>query len=991
MLSVTSIFGKRKKGNPWHFFKKVINNHLHKHKVMIYRTLRGLHFFLSFFIFYSVSLPISADTDSFKSDSIKAYQAYSSGIQLYYQGEYQFALDSFNFSLKLKQELFGINDRRLTTNYNAIGIAFKSLGKLNEGIDAFQTSIEIIKSTYGEQNVRLGTPYTNLGNIYRQKGNFADALRYHQQALINFSQNPDRYYDQIEQVKYNIAENLNFIGQYQESLDFIQNNINKAPDDLIWKYQNLLGNVYEELKKFSLAKENYYKSIASLISFYGDDKYFELGYNYVNFAQFLMLREEFELAQDYITKAKPIILEIFGEKGIDPAELYATLGDLFASKTFDSSSLQLFRQKKKENLLSALAQYQKALIALTDNFEDMDINTNPAIEYCTFEAQCLRILQKKAETFYKLSELSIDTKEQRLDYLLNSLNTTTIASDLLNTVRTEIVNEESKILLSELQNTTFINTVAIAYDLFKITGDKKYLDIAFINAERNKAASLMDNLTDQNAREVSLIPDSILVKEENINLQISFINDELFNEVQYGENDPEKVENFKAQLFLLEQEKADLTRFMETNYEEYFQMKYANNKISIGEIQEKLHADEIILEYVFDINETKNTNNLYIFILSKEDSELLKFNIEEQNLSDIQTLHDFLSDPNYISITNQKFSNYLSSAYKLYCLLIKPVEDRISERTITVIPDGILSYIPFDALLYENVEDARINFRNLPYLIKRHTFNYAYSSNLYVNSFKKESSTKKLLAFAPSYKSDIVTKDEDFNKLSPLSGVKEEVNLIANHIRTDAFLDSSATESNFMKNYGNYDILHLSMHTLLNDSLPMFSKLAFMPSTGSSPENDGWLTTQEIYNLNLNSRLAVLSACNTGSGTLRKGEGVISLARGFIYAGCPSIIMTLWEVEDRSGASILEEFYHLLSNGKKKHQALRQAKLKHIENADPLKAHPHYWLGYVSIGNTDAMYTSNDVYFFLAILVIIIAVVLDQILRNKKARKNRAS
>ena len=954
---------------------------------MIYNTLRSFNFFLTFVILYSISLPLSAQVDSFKLDSIKAYKVYSSGYRLYFKGEYQIALDSFYLSLQLKQELFGTNDIRLTTNYNAIGIAYKSLGKLNEGIDALQTSIEIIKSTHGERDVRLGTPYTNLGNIYRQKGNFADALRYHQQALINYSQNPARYFDQIQQVTYNVCENLFFTNQHSEALELLFKNLNNGNADLRWKYFNIAGNIYRDLNNFDLAQDYFLKSIEVLTALKGKD-YYEAGYSYINFAQFLVLREEFDLAEEYINKAKPIIQEIFGEKGIDPAELYATLGDLFTSKTFDSSSLQNFRTKKKENLLAALSQYQKALIALTENFDDANINTNPDVEHCTFEAQCLRILQKKTETFYKLAEISLDNKEQRLDYLSNSLNATIIASDLLNTVRTEIVNEESKILLSEIQNTTFLNTIAISYDLLKLTGDKKYLDIAFINAERNKAASLMDNLTDQNAREVSLIPDSILVKEENINLQISFINDELFNEVQYGENKPEKVENFKAQLFLLEQEKADLTRFMETNYEEYYQMKYANNKISTNEIQEKLHKDEIILEYVFDINESKNRSNLYVFLLSVDNLELLKFNVAQQDLSDIQILHDFLSDPNYISITNEKFSNYLSSSYNLYRLLIKPVEDKISERTITVIPDGILSYIPFDALLYENIKDTRINFRNLPYLIKRHTFNYAYSSNLYVNSFKKATSSKKLLAFAPSYKSNIVTNDEDFKKLSPLSGVKEEVNSIASHIKTDAFIDSSATEGNFMKNYENYDILHLSMHTLLNDSLPMFSKLAFMPSSGSSPENDGWLTTQEIYNLNLNSRLAVLSACNTGSGTLRKGEGVISLARGFIYAGCPSIIMTLWEVEDRSGASILEEFYHLLSNGKKKHQALRQAKLKHIENADPLKAHPHYWLGYVSIGNSDAMYTSNDVYFFLAILVIIIAVLLDQIFRNKKARKN---
>ncbi|VAW20303.1 hypothetical protein MNBD_BACTEROID01-1187, partial [hydrothermal vent metagenome] len=106
------------------------------------------------------------------------------------------------------------------------------------------------------------------------------------------------------------------------------------------------------------------------------------------------------------------------------------------------------------------------------------------------------------------------------------------------------------------------------------------------------------------------------------------------------------------------------------------------------------------------------------------------------------------------------------------------------------------------------------------------------------------------------------------------------------------------------------------------------------------------------------------------------------------YAGCPSVIMTLWEIEDRSGAPIMDEFYRILSNGKKKPVALRMAKLKHLENADPLKAHPHFWLGYVTIGNTDAMYTSNDMYFFLIIVVIFIAVVIDQIIRHKKTRRD---
>lgn len=90
--------------------------------------------------------------------------------------------------------------------------------------------------------------------------------------------------------------------------------------------------------------------------------------------------------------------------------------------------------------------------------------------------------------------------------------------------------------------------------------------------------------------------------------------------------------------------------------------------------------------------------------------------------------------------------------------------------------------------------------------------------------------------------------------------------------------------------------------------MPAFSRFAFTQNEETEINNDGWLNTADIYNLELNARLTVLSACNTGSGNLRKGEGVMSLARGFLYAGCPSIIMSLWEVEDNAGTEIMHSF-----------------------------------------------------------------------------------
>jgi hypothetical protein len=112
------------------------------------------------------------------------------------------------------------------------------------------------------------------------------------------------------------------------------------------------------------------------------------------------------------------------------------------------------------------------------------------------------------------------------------------------------------------------------------------------------------------------------------------------------------------------------------------------------------------------------------------------------------------------------------------------------------------------------------------------------------------------------------------------------------------------------------------------------------------------------------------------------------MARGFIYAGCPSIVMTLWQVEDKSGVQIMEDFYSYLSKGKRKDVALRMAKLNHLNRADQLTAHPHFWLGYVNIGNPEPLYTSKDIYFVIFLFVIALLVFADWYIR-KRPRKSR--
>lgn len=169
----------------------------------------------------------------------------------------------------------------------------------------------------------------------------------------------------------------------------------------------------------------------------------------------------------------------------------------------------------------------------------------------------------------------------------------------------------------------------------------------------------------------------------------------------------------------------------------------------------------------------------------------------------------------------------------------------------------------------------------------------------------------------------------------------------------------------------------------------MLSKLVFYQDNDTV--EDGMLNTYELFSMDLNAGLAVLSACNTGSGKLLKGEGVMNLARGFIFAGVPGIVMTMWSVDDESSARIVQKFYEYLQDGMPKDEALRQAKLDLLAEGDPLRSHPFYWAAYVNIGDNSPMkFRSAAVtYSLYALPVILILAVTFFLVRKRKVKKQQ--
>jgi CHAT domain-containing protein len=230
--------------------------------------------------------------------------------------------------------------------------------------------------------------------------------------------------------------------------------------------------------------------------------------------------------------------------------------------------------------------------------------------------------------------------------------------------------------------------------------------------------------------------------------------------------------------------------------------------------------------------------------------------------------------------------------------------------------------LPFEIFLTVTPSQNLTDYKELPYLIRDYTISYNYSATLWkenVNA-KNKNNNGKLLACASDYTpvdSVQLFNLRDFNQanlrthLKPLPAAKEEITALSDLFQGEFLSGNATTESYFKANANKYSILHLAMHGILNNSLPILSSLAFTENLDTVEDN--YLQAYEISHLHLNADLVVLSACETGYGQFKQGEGVMSLARSFMYAGVPSLVVSLWQVNDHSTAIIMQYFYNYLS------------------------------------------------------------------------------
>ncbi len=864
-------------------------------------------------------------------------------------------------SLKIKERLSPEKNKNLTNVYLNLGRLQSAIGKLDDALINYNKAEINLLNEYGTDNENLIPIYLNKGGLYIMTNQHEKALAYHEKAL----ELADKYYTDEDRTISQIYGNLGVInkdlGNFTKAIDWSQKAlpINTDPGGKVTILRTM-ASCYQKLGETETAQHYFELAINTIRS--NKDDIPTIGFCYLDYGIFNDEIGNFETARVYLDKAIEIIRNDYGETSNVYANSLTILGNHF--------DLQ-------GKYRIALGYYQKSLIIYSKDFNDTDYYSNPHESQLIINENVNNILYNKAKSFYSLYNLI--SKDER--DLLMSYRTSKLAINELEKIRTGFTREKSKLLITKNSKQLFDLALQASLKLAEKTNDTRYINEAFAISEKGKSAVLSSAIKESKALSFGGIPENVLAKENELKNDIAIYSNLIYAENLKQNKNEENLSLWREEL--LEQNRAydSLISLFELKYPKYFQLKYNNSPIDIPSLQSNLSDAEILIEY--DFLDTV----LVIFTVTNNDIKYTKTNIGDTFIKDVRNVIKITHEYPMVENANERLSYFINNSYKLYGIIVEPVFTEIKDKKdIIIVPDDILGFISFESLVKQLPPKEIKGYNKLDYLINDFCIRYSYSASLLSKTIKKPGRKTKVLAIAPAYSNDFILPPIGQGlglSLAPLDYANKEVENIQDYYPCEILEGDQATESRFKKLASDFNILHFSMHTIVNNEEPLASKLVF--SLGKDSIDDGFLNTYEIYNLTLNADLAVLSSCETGGGKLSKGEGVLSLARGFIYSGVSSIVMTLWEIDDISSANIISGFYERLKEGEKVDKALRNSKLNYLHKADQLHAHPYFWSAYVQIGdNSSIAANSFSVKTILIVPLIIIVFIVLFLVRRKK-------
>lgn len=827
-------------------------------------------------------------------------------------------------------------------------------------VPLLEQALEQRKSFLGTWHPKIADSYVNLGICAQASGDFDQALDYHQQALAIRTDLIPEQLPKLAQCQNNIGlcydDQQNFEASkraYRAALKGYQKAYGKQHPkvaDVLLNLGNLYG-VEGEIDSFII-----YQNRAQLIwkVLYGKNHpLVALSYN--NLANAYDQMGQSRKALDLFQEALTIQQEVYGSTHPDVATTYFNMGLTYAWQEDWEQAQAAFDQS-----LAAL-QFQK------DRPTSFDQVNDPLL--------LLRVLQVAAEIPKRRFQ-----NEQKVDHLSEAAKYLAQADQLIDHLRTSYTATASKLALAESAQAIYSDAVHLSTTIGDLTKDKAYYEQAYYYAEKSKGLILLEALKKSEAASFTGVADDRLQHISQIETDIGSLETQLFLWQQRPEGAIQpRVDSLQYQIFSKKQSLKEAIQQLEKDYPEYYRLRYETDPPDISWLQsELLDANESILEYFL------GNRFLYIFVINHDDFHVLSIPIQADFRTIIANYNNTIRNFPFVPTKELRanIESYAKAAFSLYRHLIAPVEGLIRDRLI-IIPDEELGYLSFEALLLEIPENLSL-FKEYQYLIRNFTVSYNYSTGLLKEMQAQASlaNLKPYLGFSPTFGPN------HSRQLNELKYSQAEIQGTQERLGGEIFAGPMATKANFLAEQARYRILHLATHGKANDAYGDYSFLAFTENHEVRGDQ-ALLYVREIYNLNTNAELIVLSACETGTGELQQGEGIASIARSFSYAGAKSLVASHWSVDDKATSQLMHRFFDFINEGLTKDEALRAAKLDFINKGKHKDVHPFYWASFVPIGNMNQIYFQfrQSHYLLIGLLAFLSLLILWRVRRRYFAPK----
>lgn len=826
--------------------------------------------------------------------------------------------DSFTEFQKIVFDQDSTTSKAVILKYNYLkSLLLLEKGEFDESLTVAKQFLPLAQRLYPESHPLSADYYQQICRIYYEKSDFGAAREFIQRLISGMEKNLGDGHPLKSNAYFEYSRLLSALENYNQSNVSIDSAIvisglqSKPPGIFLGRCYNQKGVVSYFLDQLDSAEQHLMRSWQILDDNLDNKQHIYLARVFNDLGRvYQQLEIDDNAIRDYVKSLK-IYRTLLGKVHPHLGTGYYNVGTLYAKNG-------LYKQ--------ALESYQTSLISNIFDFQDTSILVNPSIDNVMSDFILLKSLTGKVEAL----ELYYDQQSRgEMKLLEAALDTYVLIADLIDKLRTGYVSAESKQFLAEKTSYLYEKAIQLCLRVSRITGESNYLETAFFFSEKSRAGILLSGIQDANAKKIAGVPDSLLVREKGLVQLIADKEVELFEELNKGTRArPSVVANFQDELFNLKNEYSDFIYFLENEYNSYYQLKHDNYSASVQDIQSSLFnpinkKDKkryALLEYFI------GQDSIYIFQVDKESFQLI---VNEKPV-DFERIIRGLRN----SILYDQNEAFIELSTGLYQLLI-PIE--ITKKMhVTIIPDGILSYLPFESLLYTYSEKP---LRKQKFLIRNTSISYSYSATLSVemtrNPFDYDSGNNSFAGFAPVFSTNQQFQVMSSNKpgsveltmgdtlsgqpYEMLAGSELELEgifkvLNRRRFESNAYFFNSASKQNLLESSTlNSRFMHFATHGILDEDQPNFSGIVLSDST----ENE-ILTLGEIYGFNTQAEVVALSACETGLGQLLRGEGLIGLSRGFFFAGSKFIIVSLWKVEDESTAKMATRFYKKYAKKKRK-------------------------------------------------------------------------